>query len=159
MKKILILFLVASYHSSAQNSLEKIPKPFELLIGEWYGYEIRNGVEILVDSVSFSSAISANFLKLYLVDKRLGFKIEGYFFHKGGKYEFHEFNNGRWPVRHFYGSFKGNKLNLLEKTKDREVLLEIIFISDRALQIIETSIRGKEAAGSVIVNEKLKRIE
>lgn len=69
MKKILILLLVASYHSSAQNSLEKIPKPFELL------------------------------------------------------------------------------------------LLEIIFISDTALQIIETSIRGKEAAGSVIVNEKLKRIE
>jgi len=106
------------------------------------------------------SLISDKLLKLDMHETGANLVIKGYMYHKeGNSYEFQEFNNGIWTVRKFIGEYTGDKFELIEKTEDREILLEWTIISQSEMRIKESHIK-REGEGLVLfVDETFIRIK
>ena len=119
--------MLGSFPACSQSTFDV----FDRMEGIWIGEGATNGQPVR-DSIWFSRVgFSEDFLRFRLEEIGGNLKMDGYLWKQDDiNYEFHEFNNGKWPVRHFRGTMQDGKLTLVERAADREILLVFFFSDD-----------------------------
>lgn len=133
-------------------------KFLDRLAGNWTGEGTSEGREVR-DEMSFEWTLDNKFLRLrYRALKGDEYKGEGYFrFDKErDRFEYYEFNNGKWPVRQGFGKLAGNSLVFSEQRADVNIRLIIELVSADSIKITEAYIREKSEDPFVTVTFRRK---
>jgi hypothetical protein len=54
-----------------------------------------------------------------------------------------ERNNGKWPLREFTGSLRGQTLHLEEKTSERHVILRLTLVNATTVEVTESMVQAE----------------
>ncbi len=111
----------------------------EKWIGNWEGTGLSQGRTIR-DLMMVQWVLNRRFLRFtYAAMEGDSYTGEGYFWYNPqfDRYEWWEFNNGKWPVRHHVGFERQNQLVLEEHDGDRHMRLIFTFKDDHCLEMTE----------------------
>jgi hypothetical protein len=142
--------------TSKTNAAEKNPF-FDRLLGNWLGKGNFNG-KTVIDRMIFNHVLDDQFLYFqYYALEGDTYKGEGYLFFapKDQRFQWFEFNNGRWPIRIHSGFVIDQRLILEEHTFDRDMRLIFEFLDENTLHMTEAYLRADQA--EVYVDEIFAR--
>lgn len=141
---------------SKTNLLAKSPF-LDRLLGSWLGTGTSNS-KAVVDKMTFKYVLDDQFLYFqYYALEGDTYKGEGYLFfdHKEQRFQWYEFNNGRWPIRVHSGYANDQRLVLEEHSLGRDMQLIFEFLDENTLHMTEAYLRVDGA--DIYVNEVFRR--
>jgi hypothetical protein len=118
----------------------------EQFVGEWEGDGTSEGQKVR-DRMVVQPALSGRFFRFsYKALVGDGYEGEGYFWYnaKLRRYQWWEFNEGKWPVREHEGQRSGNQLILEEHTPERHMRLTFTFVDQNTLSMTEGFLTGDQ---------------
>lgn len=119
-------------------------KFLERFVGEWEGEGESDGRKVR-DAMRFEWALGNRFIRFtYKALDGDDYKGEGYVWYNPARerYEWWEFNNGKWPVRQHTGRRDKDLLKLEETSTDRKLRLTFRFTADDTLLMAESFVEG-----------------
>jgi len=130
----------------------------ERWVGEWEGTGTSDGKPVR-DRMTIQWTLNHRFLRFtYIAQEGDRYKGEGYFWYNPQlkRYEWWEFNNGRWPVRQHIGDRTQDQLVLEENDGDRRMRLIFTFSDNNTLEMTEGFVEGDQAKPYVVMKFRRK---
>lgn len=150
LSRVLAMFLVVLLQSNtealANNKQIEASKFLDRFEGYWLGEGEAGGKKVR-DEMQYEWTLDHRFLHMKIRSLEGDtFRAEGYFWYNRtqNRFEFYEFNNGRWPVRIMKGSLNKEKLILEERTNDRHIRIILEWVNDGVLKLTEGYVKGQK---------------